>query len=152
MTQYNVNIYTIPMRHLAVARRRVQWDELGSHLISLLDRVYIQVHAGNVIQSGQNVFVYRDATKEGVTVEIGVEVSGPFEAVEDVVYASTPTGEVASVLHVGPYTDLRKAYDALIQWCEELQRPRANVYWEVYGDWEEDPTKLETEVFYLLQK
>ncbi|HEX3249488.1 MAG TPA: hypothetical protein VHS05_08675, partial [Pyrinomonadaceae bacterium] len=24
-------------------------------------------------------------------------------------------------------------------------------YWEVYGDWNEDPGKLETEVFYLLE-
>jgi len=151
MTQYNVNVHTVAARQLAVVQQRLQWNELGSKLIPLLDRVYIQVHAGKIIQHGQNVFVYRDATQEGVTVEVGVEVSGPFEDVEDVVYASTPAGEVASVLHVGPYADLGKAHDALVRWCDELQRPRANVYWEVYGDWEEDPAKLETEVFYLLE-
>ena len=151
MTQYDIQIHSVPARHLAVVRRWLQWAELGNNLIPLLDRVYIQVHAGRVIQQGQNVFVYRDATKEGVTVEIGVEVSGPFDDVEDVVYASTPAGEVASLLHIGPYTKLGKAYDALVQWCDELQRPRANIYWEVYGDWDADPAELETEVFYLLQ-
>jgi effector-binding domain-containing protein len=95
--------------------------------------------------------VYRDATKDGVTAEVGVEVSGPFEAIDEVVYSSTPLGEVASTLHIGPYSNLGRAYDALAQWCKEHNRPRAKIYWEVYGDWNEDPDKLETEVFYLLE-
>jgi effector-binding domain-containing protein len=151
MMQYDIRIHSVPVRHLAVVRRRLKWSELGSNLIPLLDRVYVQVRAGKVAQSGLNVFVYRDGTKDSVTAEVGVEVSGPFEAKEDVVYSSTPFGEVASTLHIGPYSDLGSAYDALAQWCKEYNRPRANTYWEVYGDWNEDPAKLETEVFYLLK-
>lgn len=149
---YHVRIHTAPVRHLAVVRRRLKWSELGSKLIPLLDRVYIQVRAGKIVQSGHNVFVYRDATKEGVTAEVGVEVSGPFEDTDDVVYSSTPFGEVASTLHVGPYSDLGGAYDALARWSREHNRPRMKTYWEVYGDWNEDPAKLETEVFYLLEE
>ena len=149
--QYEIKIHSVPMRHLAVVRSRLKRSELGGNLIPLLDRVYIQVHAGKIIQSGQNVFVYKDSTKERVTVEVGVEVAGPFEDVEDVVYSSTSSGEVASTLHIGPYSDLGSAYDALIQWCQENHRAQMNVNWEVYGDWEEDPTKLQTEVFSLLQ-
>jgi len=108
-----------------VVRRRLKWNELGKNLIPLLDRVYVQVRAGKIAQSGHNVFVYRDATKDGVLVEVGVEVSGPFESIDDVVYSSTPFGEVASTLHVGPYSELRGAYDALSQWCKEHNRPRA---------------------------
>lgn len=149
--QYEIEIHSVPTRHLAVVRSRRKRSELGGNLIPLLDRAYIQVHAGKIIQSGQNVFVYKDNTKERVTVEVGVEVAGPFEDVEDVVYSSTPSGEVASTLHVGPYSDLGSAYDALTQWCQEHHRAQMNVYWEVYGDWEEDPAKLQTEVFCLLQ-
>ena len=149
--QYEIKIRSVPTRHLAVIRRRLKRSELGGNLIPLLDRVYAQVHAGKILQSGQNVFVYKDNTKEHVTVEVGVEVAGPFEEVEDVVYSSTPSGEVASTLHIGPYSDLGSAYDALIQWCQEHHRAQMNVYWEVYGDWEEDPAKLQTEVFSLLQ-
>lgn len=148
---YHVSIHSAPARHLAVVRRRLKWSELGSNLILLLDRVYLQVRAGKITQSGHNVFVYRDATKESVMAEVGVEVSGPFEAIDDVVYSSTPSGETASTLHIGRYSDLGGAYDALAQWCKEHNRPRAKTYWEVYGDWNEDPTKLETEVFYLLE-
>jgi len=65
----------VPVRHLAVVQRRLKWSELGSNLLPLLDRAYVQVRAGRVAQSGHNVFVYRDATKDSVTVEVGVEVS-----------------------------------------------------------------------------
>ena len=148
---YDVKLHTAPLRHLAVIRRRLKWSELGSNLLPLLDRVYVQVRAGKIAQSGHNVFVYRDATTDSVTAEVGVEVSGPFEAIDDVVYSTTPFGEVASTLHIGPYSDLGGAYDALAHWCKEHHRPRTNAYWEVYGDWNEDPAKLETEVFYLLE-
>ena len=150
MAPYTVRIHSVSARHLAVVRRRLKWSELGSNLISLLDRVYVQVRAGKVTQSGHNVFVYRDATKDGVTAEVGVEVSDPFETKDDVVYSSTPSGEVASTLHIGPYSDLGVAYDALNQWCKDHNRSRGNTFWEVYGDWNEDPNKMETEVFYLL--
>ena len=151
MAPYHVRTHSALVRHLAVVLRRLKWSELGSNLIPLLDRVYVQVRAGRVAQSGHNVFVYRDPTKDGVTVEVGVEVPGPFDAMDDVVYSSTPSGEVASTLHIGPYSDLGGAYDALAKWCKEHNRPRAKTYWEVYGDWNEDPAKLETEVFYLLE-
>ena len=150
--QYEIKIHSVPMRHLAVVRRHLKWCELGGHLIPLLDRVYAQVRAGKVIQSGQNVFVYKNGAKEGVTVEVGVEVPDRFEDVGDVVYSSTPSGEVASTLHVGPYSDLGGAYDAVIRWCKEHRHPQANVWWEVYGDWHDDLSELETEVFYLLQQ
>jgi len=149
--RYEIKIHSVPVRHLAVVRRQVKWSELGGKLIPLLDRVYAKVRAGQVIQTGQNVFVYKDGTNTGVTVEIGVEVSDLFSDVDDVVYSKTPAGVVASTLHIGPYSDLGRAYDALIQWCKENQRSRANIWWEIYGDWDEDPAKLQTEVFYLLQ-
>ncbi len=149
--QYEIKIHSVPARQLAIVRRRLKWSELGGHLIPLLDRVYAQVRAGKVIQSGQNVFVYRHGTPDGVTVEVGVEVPDRFEDVDDVVYSSAPSGEVASTVHTGPYSDLGDAHEAVIRWCKEHHRLHANVWWEVYGDWEEDPSKLETEVFYLLQ-
>jgi effector-binding domain-containing protein len=152
MKPYDVRIHSAPMRHLAVVRRRLRWSELGANLIPLLDCVYVQVRAGKIVQTGHNVFVYRDGDRDRVTAEVGVEVAGPFDAIDDVVYSSTPAGEVASTLHIGPYSGLGSAYDALAEWCRNNNRPRARTYWEVYGDWNEDAAKLETEVFYLLDE
>ena len=148
--RYEVAVQTIPSRQVAAVRDRRKWAELGAKLLPLLDRVYVAVRAGKVIQSGQNIFIFRDGSKDGVTVEIGVEVSSPFEPIDGVLSVATPAGEAASTVHKGPYTGLGAAHEAVIRWCEQHRRARANVCWEVYGDWHEDPAQLQTEVFYSL--
>jgi effector-binding domain-containing protein len=102
------------------------------------------------IQTGQNIFIFRDGSSDGVTVEVGVEVASAFAPTEGVVSVTTPAGEVASTVHTGPYSGLGSAHDAVVRWCTEQRRPHANVWWEIYGDWKEDPTQLQTEVFYAL--
>jgi effector-binding domain-containing protein len=148
---YAVSRRTVAGRHLAVVRDRRSWSQLGAQLLSLLDRVYVVVRAGQIIQTGHNVFVYREPTSDGVTVEIGVEVAAPFEEVDGVRCAMTPAGEVVSTVHMGDYARLGAAYDALVAWCDEHQVTRAGVWWEVYGDWHEDPSMVQTEVFHLLR-
>jgi effector-binding domain-containing protein len=148
---YEVAVRLEPSRRVAVVRDRLKWAELGKKLIPLLDRVYVAVRAGKVTQTGQNIFIYRDGTQDGVTVEVGVEVSERFEPVDGVVYSETPQGEVAVSTHRGPYSGLGGAHDAVIRWCQEHGRARAGVWWELYGDGHEDPAQLETEVYYSLQ-
>ena len=140
----------MPSRLVAVVKDRRKWTELGGKLIPLLDRVYDAVRAGKVVQTGHNIFIFRDGSKDSVTVEIGVEVSSAFEPTEDILYSMTPAGEVAWTIHKGDYAALGNAYAAIVRWCEQHGRARANIWWEVYGDWEQDPEQLETTVFYSL--
>jgi len=143
-----VTLGSFPGRGAAVVRARLRWSELGARLIPMLDRVYVAVRSGRVSQSGQNIFIYRDASREGALVEVGVEVAGHFSPVDDVAYAETPAGEAVMTTHTGPYSRLGEAHAAVIAWCKENGRERAGVHWEVYGDWEENPEKLQTEVYY----
>lgn len=158
---YDVEARPVLARRLAVVRDRVRWAELGKRLIPLLDRVYVAVRAGKVIQSGQNIFVYREASRDSVAVEVGVEVSGSFEPSDGVVCSETPRGAATVTTHKGPYSELGKAHEAVIRWCREQGHKRAGVWWEgdaagrgqaeVEVDWHDDPAKLETEVYYLVQ-
>jgi len=147
---YAVEVRPVTARRAAVVRDRRRWSELGKKLIPLLDRVYVAVRAGKVAQTGQNIFVYRDRTKDGVSVEVGVEVAAPFSPIDGVAYSETPAGEAAVTTHTGPYSGLGAAHEAVIEWCERSGRSRAGVWWEVYGDWHEDPAQLQTEVFYAV--
>ena len=147
---YEIAVRAVRSRGAAAVRDRLRWGELGTRLIPLLDRVYVAVRAGAIVQVGQNIFIYRDGSKDGVSVEVGVEVAEPFERVGDVLYTETPAGETASTVHVGPYSGLGAAHDAVIRWCQDHRRIRAGVWWEVYGDWHEDPAQLETEIHYAL--
>jgi effector-binding domain-containing protein len=147
---YTVAVQRVAARHVAAVRDRRRWADLGPKLLALLDRVYVAVRAGRVVQTGENIFIFRDRAPDAVTVEIGVEVSGPFAPVDDVVPVTTPAGEVASTVHTGPYSGLGAAHAAVIEWCAQHGRTRADVWWEVYGDWHDDPARLETEVVYAL--
>lgn len=148
--RYDVAIQVVPSRPLAAVRERRAWGDLGARLLPLLDRVYGAVRAGKVVQTGHNVFLFRDGARDGVTVEIGVEVASAFEPTDGVLSVATPAGEVASTVHRGPYSGLGGAHDAVVRWCKDHGRRHADVWWEIYGDWHEDPALLETEVLYAL--
>jgi effector-binding domain-containing protein len=146
-----VVVQSVPSRRAAVVRQWLKWTDLGSKLIPLLDRVYVAVRAGQITQTGQNIFIYRDATRDGATVEVGVEVGERFEPVGEIVYSETPAGEVAMATHTGPYSGLGETHQAVMRWCKEHGRALTDTSWEVYGDWREDPAQLETEVCYALR-
>jgi len=147
---HEVTVRNVSNRHVAVVRERRRWADLGPQLLPLLDRVYAAVRAGKVVPSGHNIFIFRDGTSDGVTVEVGVEVASALAPIDGIVPVTTPAGEVAMSLHRGPYSGLGGAHGAVRGWCKEHGRPHANVWWEIYGDWQEDAARLETEVLYSL--
>ena len=65
--------------------------------------------------------------------------------------ARTPAGEAAVVVHRGPYEKLAAVHQALRQWCAANGRTIGAPSLEIYGDWSDDPEKLETSIEYLLQ-
>jgi effector-binding domain-containing protein len=101
-----------------------------------------------VTKDGHNVFVYKD---DQPNVEIGVQVDARFAPRGRVVPSALPAGEVAMTLHRGPYDKLGNAYDAVIRWCADNGRAISRTRWEIYGDWREDPSELETKVYWLLR-
>lgn len=149
--RHEVEVRKVTSRHVAVVRDRRRWADLGPKLLPLLDRVYAAVRAGRVVPSGHNIFIFRDGSKDGVTVEVGVEVASAFEAIDGVQSVVTPAGDAAWTEHRGAYAGLGGAHEAVIRWCHEHGRGRANVWWEIYGNWHDDPARLVTGVYYSLQ-
>jgi effector-binding domain-containing protein len=83
-------------------------------------------------------------------VDFGVEVIRAFDREGEVAPAEAPAGEVATAVHVGPYDQLRRTHDAIHAWRAATGRNFAGTSWEIYGDWSDDPSKLQTTVCYLL--
>jgi effector-binding domain-containing protein len=131
----------------AVVRRLTSWREFPALWRVLLDEVYAFLRDAPVRQSGHNVMLYLN---DRPLVEVGVQVEGPFEGRGEVICSQLPSGQVAWARHRGSYHELGATHDAINAYCRErgisLRGPR----WEVYGDWHEDPAKLETDVYYLL--
>jgi effector-binding domain-containing protein len=58
---------------------------------------------------------------------------------------------VATTAHFGDYAQMAGAYAALEQWWTGNGRRPAGVSWEVYGDWDDDPAKVRTDIYFLLR-
>jgi effector-binding domain-containing protein len=93
--------------------------------------------------------MYWDAKGDG-SVEVGVQIVKPFEDTATVVCSATPGGRAATTAHYGEYSKLGPAHEAVMAWCKQQGERLAGPFWEVYGDWSDDPATLRTDVFYLL--
>jgi effector-binding domain-containing protein len=146
---YQVRTELAAPRALAAVRAATTPQRLGTDIIALLDQVWPLLREQGA-RHGHNVVIYY-AGDNGLTIDAGVEVPGGFTSRGAVRPVDTPSGESAAVTHYGEYTDLAGAYAALGQWCAANGRQRAGTSWEVYGDWEEDPAKRRTDVYFLLE-
>ena len=148
---YQVRIEQWGSRRLAVVRRRAAAHELAKVVPEACGLVWQVIRAQQVTGAGRHVALYLDGQ---INLEVGVELETPFAGHGEVVGSSTPAGPVATVTHHGPYGQLHLAHAAIQRWCSAQGRTLAGPSWEIYGhwqdDWNSDPSKITTEVCYLL--
>lgn len=149
---YDVKVETLAPRILAAVQRRVAIKDISTTFKPALDTVwaFLARHPG-LRSDGHNVFLYHHESPAIMPIDFGVEVTRPFAGEGDVMCVTTPAGEAAVVLHRGLYTKLAAAHQALHQWCATNGRTIGIHSLEIYGDWFDDPEKLETTIAYLLR-
>ena len=136
-------------RVLAAVRADTTQQRLGADIVRLLDMVWPVLREQGV-RTGHNVVVYYPGEGGALRIAAGVEVFTDFAGHGEVQRVTTPAGEVAAAAHYGDYSGLGRAYAALDRWCAGHGRRPAGVSWEVYGDWDDDPAKVRTDVYILL--
>ncbi len=151
LVHYDVVEVTVPARLVAGVRARVAIGRVAQEFGPYLNQVYAAARAGAVSLDGQNVFIYRDVTSGYLSAEFCVGATAPFTAVGVVEPLLTPRGVAVMTTHYGDYRALPDATAAIHAWCRAHDRIRAGPSWEVYGHWSDDPAKLRTDVYYLLQ-
>ena len=138
---------------LAAVRRHVAIGGVAAAWKPALDKVweFLRTQPG-LRTGGHNVFLYHHPARrdQPMDVDFGVEVTRAFESAGEVYATVTPAGTVAMAVHVGPYERMKETHDAIHAWREANNRAFAGKSWEIYGDWSEDPSKLETTIMYLL--
>lgn len=147
---YEIREMTAAPRLVAGVRAEVPKGRVGQEFGRYLDQVYAAGRSGSVQLDGQNVFIYRGAAGNILTVDFCVGAKAPFAAAGAVTPLQTPHGPVAMTTHVGDYGRLGDANAAILAWCRARGRTLAGPSWEVYGHWDPDPAKLRTEVYCLL--
>ena len=145
---HTVNVQQLAGIPLAVIRRTAKPAELSRVVPECCGLVWNAVKAQGA-RGGRHVAVYWDGS---IRLEVGVELLSPFQDQGDVVRSATPGGLVASVTHFGPYGGLGAAHSAVQDWCKAHQHRLAGPSWEIYGhwlpEWNSDPSKIRTDVFY----
>jgi hypothetical protein len=149
--EYDVRLEQHGSHPLAVVRRCAKSHELSRVVPDACGTVWGVLRAQAVTGLGRHVAVYLDCQ---INLEVGVEVAAPFAGHGEVVGSATPAGPVATTTHFGPYGQLHGAHDAIHQWCKNNGYTLAGPSWEVYGhwvdEWNSDPSKIRTDVYYLL--
>ena len=135
---------------LAVIRRQARPSDLARLVPECCGLVWNVVRAQQT-KAGRHVAIYWDGS---IRLEVGVELFGPFTDQGEVVRSATPAGDVASIAYFGPYGGLGAAHDAIRTWGDVNSRQLAGPSWEIYGhwqdDWNSDPSRIRTDVCYLL--
>jgi effector-binding domain-containing protein len=152
--EHSVKLTSVSSAPLLVVRRRATLPELSKVVPEACGVVWTFIRRAQVASHGRNVAVYLNDKIDVIDMEVGVEVGadvGADRAGGEVTLSGTPAGTVATTTHVGPYTGLPGAHEAVRQWCKAGQHRLAGPNWEVYGHWSDDPAKLRTDVFYLLR-
>ena len=146
--EYQIEVKRVEAQTTAVVRRRTRLEELSTVVPQACGEVWAFIRSPGLPRPGRHLAVYLD---DVMNIEVGVEVDQPFTGSGPVVCSRTPAGTVATTAHFGPYNRLGEAHEAIHKWCKENGRTPVRPCWEVYGHWDDDPAKLRTDVFYLLQ-
>ena len=148
---YEVHEVSVAARKVAGVRAQVRRGRVAQEFGRHLDQVYAAARTGALKLDGQNIFIYRAASADELTVDFCVGTTASFDPIGAVLPLETPSGVAAMVTHHGEYGRLGEANAAILAWCDANNRKRAGPSWEVYGHWHADPAELRTEVYYLLQ-
>jgi effector-binding domain-containing protein len=150
MAAYDIQCQRLESVALAVIKRTARPSDLSRLVPECCGLVWNAVRAQQT-PAGRHVAIYWDRS---IRLEVGVELHGPFSDDGEVVRAATPAGMVASATHFGPYGGLGAAHDAVQSWCRDNNHRLAGPCWEIYGhwqpEWNADPSRIRTDVYYLL--
>lgn len=151
MSQYTVHLQQLESIPLAVLQRQVHQSELSRVVPECCGLVWNVMRAQHA-KAGRHVAIYWDGA---IRLDVGVEIEGPFTEDGNVVRSATPSGTVAWVTHLGPYNALGAAHQAIHDWSKASHHQLAGPNWEIYGhwrkEWDDDPSRIRTDVFYLVK-
>lgn len=152
-----VELRTLKAQPVVSIRRKTSMDQLQAAFQEILPTVFNFLKSRGLTPAGPPFGRYHSFSLEKIDLEAGLPVAkapaltdedGPLQAGE------LPAGEAAVLMHLGPYDDLKRTYDALEGWLADHRREPSGGPWELYLTdpmAEPDPQKWQTEVIWPLR-
>lgn len=103
--------------------------------------------------AGAPFAAYYNMDMQDLDIEIGFPVSKKLPDRGEIKAGEIPQGEVATCLHIGPYSDIAQAYTALSSWVAENGYEATGVAYEMYlnDPLQTPPQELRTLILYPLK-
>jgi effector-binding domain-containing protein len=146
----DVTVKVVEPTPTAVVMAATTWAEFPNMWGPMLTEVWGFLRgdaSGGLHKQGHNIMLYKDDVPN---VEVGVQVSGSFDPVGDVVASSLPGGLVATATHTGPIGKIGDTHLAVREWSEANGYQLAGPFWEIYGDPDSATGHFDVDVFWLL--
>lgn len=115
-------------------------------IFELLDQVWAEVRSKNLSHTGLNHVVYDD----GHIVFAGIELLAPPNEGTLLAKRDVILQKYAYCKHLGPYGNLDETHKRVQAAAGAAGEQRCSPTLEVYGHWNDDESKLETEIYYTL--
>jgi len=145
-----VSVKAIEPTPTAVVAATTTWAEFPKVWGPMLDRVwsFLRHNApAGLHKQGHNVMLYKDDVPN---VEIGVQVTGSFDPVGDVLPSALPGGLAATTTHSGPIGRIGDTHQAVREWSQANGYRLAGPYWEIYGDPDPATGSFDVDVFWAV--
>jgi effector-binding domain-containing protein len=145
-----VAVQTVEPTPTAVVAAVTTWAEFPRLWGPMLTDVWAFLRsdaAEGLYEHGHNIMLYKDDVP---SVEVGVQVSGSFPSVGQVVPSSLPGGLVATATHTGPIGEIGATHRAVREWSTTKGYQLAGPSWEIYGDPDPSTGDFDVSVFWLL--
>ncbi len=84
--------------------------------------------------TGAPYVAYYNLNMQDLDIEIGIPVSKKLPDKENIKASEMHAGKCATVLHIGPFSEMESTYNALNKWIEENGYEATGVAYEIYID------------------
>ena len=117
----------------AVVKAKVPVAEIPAAQRSARAKLAAALPSLGVGAPGAGCTRFRTPPTDGLDMEIGSIVSGPFAAQGDVVLSELPAGRAAHFSMKGGFEGLPGAWETLFGWGAQQGLAFAGINWEIYG-------------------
>jgi AraC family transcriptional regulator len=148
---YEIEVKELESQHAVAIRETTTAEELGKVMPGLYPEVFAYLEKKGLQPAGPSFGVYHTFSEDRVDFHAGFPVGEPVEGQGRIEAIELPGGRAAVTVHVGPYTTIGAAYEALDAFMHgqghKQGAPPREVYVVGAGD-EPDSSKWRTEVVY----
>ncbi len=129
---YEITRRDVPAQAIVSIRERLAVSELPAFFGRAWGDLYHHLQLLGVQPAGGPFALYHAFGPDGIDTEACVPYAGDLTASGRIRARLLPAATVAETLHVGPYDELTKAYDALHEWVARQGLESAGPHRELY--------------------